>query len=120
MNFAIIVEILILKSSLMGSSVIHIFFYYNFHYHQFTFFFQFMKFIKKLGEGAKIDNSKDAVEDLQVSNGLVPRSMSESWSAEFMKEQEQPHQQWGEEFTKQLGELQFFLLPFISTIKYNY
>lgn len=64
---------------------------------------EFMKFIKKIGEGTKIDNSKDGVEDLQVSNGQVTRSMSESWSAEFMKEQQQPHQQWGEEFAKQLG-----------------
>lgn len=62
-----------------------------------------MKFIKKLGEGAKMDNNKDGVEDLQASNGLVSSSLSESWSAEFMKEQQQPHQQWGEEFSKQLG-----------------
>ncbi|MPC84852.1 Peroxisomal targeting signal 1 receptor [Portunus trituberculatus] len=63
-----------------------------------------MKFIKKLGEGTKSD--KDSSEDLQASKGKVASSLAESWSTEFMKEQQQqPHQQWGEEFVKQLGPL---------------
>lgn len=62
-----------------------------------------MKFIKKLGEGTKSD--KDGSEDVQASKGKVASSLAESWSTEFMKEQQQPHQHWGEEFVKQLGEL---------------
>ena len=64
-----------------------------------------MKFIKKLGEGTKSDNNKDGSEDIQASKGKVASSLSESWSTEFMKEQQLPHQQWEEEFTKQLGGL---------------
>lgn len=68
-----------------------------------------MKFIKKLGEGTKSDNNKDGSEDLQASKGNSVNSLAESWSTEFMKEQQQPHQQWGEEFAKQIGGLQSFL-----------
>lgn len=64
---------------------------------------EFMKFIKKLGEGTKSD--KDGSEDVQASKGKVASSLAESWSTEFMKEQQQPHQHWGEEFVKQLGPL---------------
>ncbi|XP_071529417.1 peroxisomal targeting signal 1 receptor-like [Panulirus ornatus] len=66
---------------------------------------EFMKFIKKLGEGAKTDGNKDWSEEFLTSNAKGAGSLAESWSTEFMKGHQQPHEQWGEEFTKQLGSL---------------
>lgn len=62
-----------------------------------------MKFIKKLGEGTKTDGNKDWSEEFLTSNAKGAGSLAESWSTEFMKGHERPHEQWGEEFTKQLG-----------------
>ncbi|XP_069164338.1 peroxisomal targeting signal 1 receptor-like [Procambarus clarkii] len=66
---------------------------------------EFMSFIKKLGEGAKSDVNKDWSEEFLTSNAKDAGNLSESWSAEFIKERQQPHERWGEEFAKQLGSL---------------
>lgn len=66
-----------------------------------------MKFIKKLGEGAKVDGSTDwskefLASDLKAEGG----SHAESWSAEFAEENQKKHVQWADEFSKQMGKAQ--------------
>ncbi|XP_042872405.1 peroxisomal targeting signal 1 receptor-like isoform X1 [Penaeus japonicus] len=71
---------------------------------------EFMKFIRKLGEGSKGEVTKDWTEEFLSANGA--RASAESWSTEFTKgqqqRQQQPHDRWAEEFAQaqRLGTLE--------------
>ncbi|XP_064103344.1 peroxisomal targeting signal 1 receptor-like [Macrobrachium nipponense] len=61
---------------------------------------EFMKFIKKLGEGSKGDVSKDWTNEFLSSNTSKENNLEESWSTEFTQGQKQQlHEQWQKEFT---------------------
>ncbi|KAK3865884.1 hypothetical protein Pcinc_028534 [Petrolisthes cinctipes] len=62
---------------------------------------EFMKFIKKVGEGSDSSLSRDWTEEILTSSNKGAGSLSESWSAEFLKDHKKPHEKWGEEFARQ-------------------
>lgn len=64
-----------------------------------------MKFIKKLGEGEKVENSKDWSKEFLSSDAKIEEGLAESWSAEFVEEHQKPHDRWAEEFAKQGGKV---------------
>lgn len=60
-----------------------------------------MKFIKKVGEGSDSSLSRDWTEEILTSGSKGAGSLSESWSAEFLKDHQKPHEKWGQEFARQ-------------------
>ncbi|KAK7016221.1 PEX5-related protein [Halocaridina rubra] len=66
---------------------------------------EFMKFIKKLGEGNKQETSKDWAGEFLASGISNEQSLAESWSTEFTQGQQKLHQQWQKEFTEEKSNL---------------